>query len=380
MSCSSEPMSPVRRGSRVMPQSLLVPGNSRESWPAITETSAWALSSVTSRFNRPTTSRNRKPRWLKPAGSGGRSDQTLAGRENFTRSETTPTTVWGRPFNRISRPMSVGSLAKARAPEPFAQHDGGGRRPFVRRKKCPARHRGDAEHVEERRRDELAIDALDPAVGSLEQRTAAKIRRDRRGRLERSVPLLHITQVDRAHRRASGRRTPLPDHHQPIGLGVGQRAQHRRVGEREHRAVGADPERQRQYRDQREARRAFHLADGEPHVAAEVLEPLRDAHLAIPLSADVDARAFQPRHVTQVPDRQLARGLRVLPLRDEGARPHLDVEGDLLVDFLFERHPPQPRTEQASHRASRILDTPVENWRHLADSAARCARPAGVSR
>ncbi len=49
---------------------------------------------------------------MKPGGNGGRSDQTLAGRENFTRSETTPTTVWGRPFNRISRPMSVGSLPK----------------------------------------------------------------------------------------------------------------------------------------------------------------------------------------------------------------------------------------------------------------------------
>ena len=36
----------------------------------------------------------------------------LAGRENRTWAGTTPTTVCGNPFNRISRPMSVGSPPK----------------------------------------------------------------------------------------------------------------------------------------------------------------------------------------------------------------------------------------------------------------------------
>lgn len=65
---------------------------------------------------------------------------------------------------------------------------------------------------------------------------------------------------------------------------------------------------------------------------------------------------------------------------DELARPHLDVEGELLVDLLIDRHAPEPRAKGVLHRASRIFETPPEKRRHDSVLAASCSRPVSVRR
>ena len=72
------------------------------------------------------------------------------------------------------------------------------------------------------------------------------------------------------------------------------------------------------------------------------------------------------RDVAQPAERQLARGRRIHAARDELARAHLDVQRELFVDLLLERHAPQPRTEGALHVANRTFETPAENRRQVA--------------
>ena len=122
------------------------------------------------------------------------------------------------------------------------------------------------------------------------------------------------------------------------------------------------------------------LPERELHVVAELLEPLGEAHLTISLSAQVGHRSFEARDIAQPADRQLARGRRIHAARDELARPHLDVERELFVDFLIDRDAPQPRPKGALHVANRTFETPAENRRQVAISAASCSRPASVRR
>src|SRR6185436_14240641 len=116
------------------------------------------------------------------------------------------------------------------------------------------------------------------------------------------------------------------------------------------------------------------------HIVAKVFDPLREPHFTISLSAKVGARAFQVPKVTQTTDGQIASAFRVHAAGNELARPHLDVEGDFLVDFLFDRHTPEPRAKGLLHRASRIFETPIEKRRHISVSAASCSRPVSVRR
>ena len=51
----------------------------------------------------------------------------------------------------------------------------------------------------------------------------------------------------------------------------------------------------------------------------------------------------------------IARADRIHAALDELARAHLEVEGDLLVHFLVERHAPEPRAKGALHRANSTL-------------------------
>ena len=46
----------------------------------------------------------------------------------------------------------------------------------------------------------------------------------------------------------------------------------------------------------------------------------------------------------------LASGLRIHAALDQLARAHLDVQRDLLIDLLIERHSPQPGTKGSLHR------------------------------
>ena len=87
------------------------------------------------------------------------------------------------------------------------------------------------------------------------------------------------------------------------------------------------------------------LADREFQIVAELVEPLREAHVPISLSAKGRHRAFEARDIAEPAERQLACGRRIHAALDELARAHLDVQGELFVDLLLERHAPQPRTQ-----------------------------------
>ena len=76
----------------------------------------------------------------------------------------------------------------------------------------------------------------------------------------------------------------------------------------------------------------------------------------------------------------LAGGGRIHPAGHELADAHLEMKGELLVDLLVDGHTPQPRPQGALHVANSTFDTPAENRRHVASSAASCVRPAAVSR
>ena len=80
-------------------------------------------------------------------------------------------------------------------------------------------------------------------------------------------------------------------------------------------------------------------------IAAELVEPLREAHVAVSPSAKCRHRLFEARDIAEPAERQLARGRRIHAALDELARAHLDVQGELFVDLALERHAPQPRTQ-----------------------------------
>ena len=224
------------------------------------------------------------------------------------------------------------------------------------------------------------------------------------------------TQSRRSRRRHPGSREcwgALPDHHESIGLRIGKRTNQRGVGQREHRAVGADAERECERGDRRKGRGAFQLSQRKRHIRLAFVEPLREAHLAISLSAKVDTRAFELPDIANPRQDDVARGLRVEAALHELAGPQLDMQGEFLIHFLIERDTPEPRTKGVSssiltygwppsdgisvgrssvgsrpprsirscrHCASRIFETPAANCRHAAVSAASCARPCRVRR
>jgi hypothetical protein len=128
-----------------------------------------------------------------------------------------------------------------------------------------------------------------------------------------------------------------------VGRGEGERPQEGRIGEREDRAVGADTECQSHHRDDRKRRCCLQLAHGKLHVVSGLFEPLRELHLTLSLSAKVDACAFEAPDITQPADSHLAGNPRIGSTLDQFACAHLDMEGELLVDFLIDRHAPEPR-------------------------------------
>ena len=161
------------------------------------------------------------------------------------------------------------------------------------------------------------------------------------------------------------------------GFGERQRAQQRRVHEREDRAVGADAERQRRHRDRGERGRLAQLAEREGHVVAQLLEPGGDLHVAVPLPAELPELALHAADVSHPLLRLPPRRLRIDPARDQLARPQLEVQRDLLVDLLVDRHAPEPRAQRALHDANSTFETPVEKRRQAAVSAASRSRPGG---
>ena len=209
---------------------------------------------------------------------------------------------------------------------------------------------------------------------------AADARREAGDRLERAAARLPVQHVRRRGEAARGRSRLLPDRDEPIrhrGYGSGRSS----VASTSAKIALLAP-----------------MPSASVSVATSVnagaVRNCRNAnlmssrnssshrvtlHLTISLSAKVHTRPLEAAHVAHLLDRQRARGRRIHAAGDELARAHLDVQRDLFVELLIERHAPQPRTQGTLHVAN-TFETPVENFFHVAISAASCSRPASVSR
>jgi hypothetical protein len=101
----------------------------------------------------------------------------------------------------------------------------------------------------------------------------------------RAAPRVPVEHVQGRHEAARGRRARLGNRDQPVRIAERQRPQQRGVDQREDRAVGADPERQREDRDDSEGGRDPQLPERELEIIPELVDPDRDAHATISLSA-----------------------------------------------------------------------------------------------
>ena len=181
-----------------------------------------------------------------------------------------PTTVHSIPSSLISRPTMAGSRLKRDSQNDSLITTTSRRFSSSSARERAAGNRRDAKHVEDACRHPLARHRFGVAVAAGHHH-AADVRRKAGDLLERPaarVPVEHVRRRCEASRVASQR---LPDRDQPIGVGVGQRPQQRRVDQREDRAVGADAERQRRHRDRREHWRRAQLPERELHIVTAAL-------------------------------------------------------------------------------------------------------------
>ena len=104
-------------------------------------------------------------------------------------------------------------------------------------------------------------------------------------------------------------RVGFPHGHDPIGLAVRQRLEQDRAHHAEHRGGGADAERKRQQRWNREARRAQERAHAEPQVPHERVKVRFPSNVAHVIFDGFGAAHFSPSRahggVTRQPGRHL---------------------------------------------------------------------------
>ena len=108
----------------------------------------------------------------------------------------------------------------------------------------PAGNRLHAEPGEEIRGDPLARNGLRGAVAACHDHPADEGHESTHD-LQRVASLAPVDHVERRHTASHGRRGPFPHHHETTGLRKRQRAEQRRVHQREDRAVATDAERER---------------------------------------------------------------------------------------------------------------------------------------
>ena len=269
--------------------------------------------------------------------------------------------------------------AEAARPQAMAEHDDlffagfvlGGR-------ERPAERRLHAEDVEVAGRDAGARHAL---RGSLVREVEARILRG--GELaERRRARAGVGEV-------AGRDAARPalivlvDIDEPIGRGIRQRLQHDGVHRAEDRRGGADADREREQRDQRETRLRDEVPHGERDVLGELRPVFRPSHVVVLLAAERPAGGVDLVDVAEAADGRRAGRGRVHAPRHELARPHLDVKRELGVDFVLDPGLPQARSEPLPERhlpASSIFDTPAAKRAHCCVSACSRRRPSPVIR
>jgi hypothetical protein len=154
--------------------------------------------------------------------------------------------------------------AEPARPQPVAEHDGGRIRAAAVKRVAEERTR--AEHVEERGRHAGSLDRL--GLAGAGERVADV--RQRGGALEARRLAAEVEHPARPHRvgRTLGR--PVPQEHEPAGVGERQRPQERRIDDAEDGRVGADAQREREDRHGRESGRLAEPAHRVRQVLSEI--------------------------------------------------------------------------------------------------------------
>ena len=174
--------------------------------------------------------------------------------------------------DRLAEDVRVGG--EPALPHAVAQHDHVvlARRVFFG-PEASSQRRADLQQLEHIPGHRRVREPLGPA-GVGERRAAARVGRDP---LEHGVLLAPVQERRGRDREAAVLRHDLVDAHQRFRIGIRQRPEEHAVDDAEHRAGGADPERQRQDRDRGEPRALGQLADRIPRVPQHVSEHMHSS-------------------------------------------------------------------------------------------------------
>ena len=289
--------------------------------------------------------------------------------------------VYGVALMRTDFPTTDGIAAEIASPELFAEHDDvrRARLVFALREES-SDERLDSQQVEPVRAHANALHSLGVGV------VANEIRRRAFDHGEADELRRARSIVDEVHRRARVAVSLLRVHdaHEAIGLRKRQRLEQHAVHDAEDRGVGADAERERDDRGERErrcgAKLSHRVADVVPEVVHDVAPPLRGFDVAID-GADVAARVVE---VSEFADGLSASRVGRVPERDEGVDAHVEMKAELLVDVVanLPRGAPRQSKEALSargHAGSSTLNTASAYRRHADSSALNWRRPADVS-
>ena len=206
------------------------------------------------------------------------------------------------------------------------------------------------------------------------------VRRVGRQSLEDRVVLLQLDVlriVHRGVRREDRARRLVRRDVELLGVGERQRPKEHAVQDGEHRRVRADAERERERRDDREARCAAERSKGEADVLDQSLEPHAAPHLARHFLHMADVAELAPRRGFGIARRFAA--------CDAIAYRHGEVRADLVVEIRVATVAPLPGKFGKSHDSPSATGgrmTPAiaaESCSHFERSTASCLRPAAVS-
>ena len=269
-------------------------------------------------------------------------------------------------------PTMAGSPPKRRFQSPAVMHRRAGAvaLPLVARKPS-SQLRPDPQLLQEPRRDLHAHQALRLARSGQRVADVAEEREVRRERLERPVVARQLLVGGDAVGLAAQpfASTGVGNPYQPVGIAKGQRLEHERVDDAEHRRIGADADRQNQDGDQRVPR----FADQPAKRQSEIVEERLEGHERLRrrrgtkvgrVSGHVSARAvlrlcatrraglsrrLRPRRLEPVDAFADQVELQLVPARLDG-RGNLDRDVGLLAAFEMVGQP-RPRVVAVDQRA-----------------------------
>ena len=268
----------------------------------------------------------------------------------------------------------VGIAAELALPEAGADQDHRRRaRPVLVGGEVAPEHRLDAEHAEEVRRDELALEAL--RLADAGQAEALHARHRHRG--EAAVLPLPVAEVEERDRAAPEVRLALVDRDQLLGARVRERLEEDAAHHREEGGVGADAEREGHDRDGGEAGAAPEDAQAVAQVLEQRLDEADAARVAVLLLDRLDAAELEAGAPHRLVFAQAGAAVLV--------RLHLEVEAELLVELVLDGAAAEERAqavaEVAQHRytSRRTRAMASVSFFHSSVSVSSCFFPARVS-